>query len=331
MYNKAMDNNGQLTFEDTPLKREYKEGLNYIRKGDFFKALKVMETILEKSIDFPGIEDSVRSLMFWTNRWDKVLKFERGLKRAQLLINEWNTFETFVEKNKINFEEIIINLKNYIFKKIIKNLIIAYQSSDVPDIEILLKIGKIFIAIDEIDRAIETFEYARMFKKENSLLLSMLAEAYNRKGNFRRAKILFKEAFFYAPEQIDFGLIKADYILGLRAKLGKIFADKKLIAYWLPVYAEIYNILDVKRELAKAEIEKLLVEVESLEKEYEIKKFSNKELEPKLINKYFWIIDYYKLQNFNDEYANVFKEKLKNINIEIYNMYMDKESIPDKN
>ncbi len=322
-----MDINGQLTFDDTPIKREYKEGLNYIRKGELFKALEIMEGILEKSIDFPGIEDSVRALMFWTNRWNKILKLSSGLKRAQLLINEWNVFEAFIKENNISYEDILISLKNYIFKKIIKNLIIAYQSSDVPDVSILLKIGEIFLEIDEIDRAIETLEYARMFKKENSLLLSMLAEAYSRKGNEKRAKILFKEAFFYNPELIDFSLIKTDYILKLKNKLSKIFSDTKIIAFWLPVYAEIYKVFNVKRELTKEEIEKLLVETEALEREIDVKRFSQKELEPKLLNRYFWIIDYYNLQNSNQEYADIFKEKIRSINSEIYDLYMENENI----
>ncbi len=320
-----MDNNGQLTFDDTPLKKKYREGLFYIQKGEMFKALEIMENILESGTNVPGIIDSVKAVKFWTNRWTRILKLEAGYKRAQLLINEWSNFERFLKEYNITFEEIIINLKNYIFKKIIKNLIIAFQSSDVPDIDILIKIGEIFLEIDEIDKSIETFEYARVYQKHNSLILSLLADGYYRKGNIKHSKLLFREAFLYLPEKIRIELIKADFILVLYKKVSAIFGERKLILYWLPVYGEIYNVLNVKREIEKKEIENLIIEVENLEREYETKHFSNKDLEPKLINRYFWIIDYYKLQNNNDEYANIFIDKLKNLNNEIYEIYINKD------
>ena len=44
-------------------------------------------------------------------------------------------------------------------------------------------------------------------------------------------------------------------------------------------------------------------------------------LEPKLINRYFWLLDYYSFQNKNKDYIQIYLDKLKDLNTFIYKKY----------
>lgn len=207
-----MDVDGQLTFEDSPLSAKFNEALSLIEKGNLQQTFEIMEEIFEENPDFTGVVDTMKSMKFWQNRWITVHQFPEGYERAKYLFNEWHSYNQFIVKSKIKYEQIIVYLKNLIFKAIIKNLIFSYHQSDVPNIDILLQIGEIFIGIEEYQKAIESLEYARMFKKKDAYLLSLLATAYYKADRINKAKVLFRETFLYDPQKIDLSKTDVDFI-----------------------------------------------------------------------------------------------------------------------
>lgn len=318
-----MDINGQLTFTDSPLNEKFNEGLSYIQKGDLKKTLEIMEEIFNLSPNYTGVVEAIKSIKFWQNRWSKIFQIKEGYERAQYLLNEWENYNNFILSNKINHTGVIIHLKNFIFKKIIKNLILTYHQSDIPNIEILIQMGEIFLSIDEIQKAIETLEYAKLFRKRDSYLLSLLADAYYRNNNIKLSKLLYREAFLYNPEKIVLSKLTADFISVIMNYIVKNFNyPNNLILQWIPIYGILLNYFNFKRELSIDEINKLKEEIEELENQYHAKHFIDDFSVPKLINRYFWILDYYILQNNNEEYIKIYLDKLKNINSTVYKEYL---------
>lgn len=318
-----MDISGQLTFEDSPLSTHFNEGLSYIQKGNLQKTLEIMEDILSKNSKFTGVIETIKSVKFWQNRWTKAFQFAQGYDRAYYLLNEWENYNKFIISSHINYDKIIISLKNFIFKNIIKNLVYSYQQSDVPNIDVLLQIGEIFLNIEEHKKAIESMEYARLFKKKDPYLLSLLADAYFRADIIDKAKVLFREAFLYNPQKVQISKIKADFIHEIIENIkNEAELSSQLILEWIPVYGVLLNIFNVKREINTDELSRLNMEIQELETEYYSKKFNNNLIIPRIINRYFWLLDYYSLQNINKEYIDIYLNKLKDINKSIYEKYL---------
>ncbi len=320
-----MDTDGQLTFEDSPLSAKFNEALSFIEKGNLQQTLEIMEEIFQENPEFTGVIDTMKSIKFWQNRWMKVHQFPEGYERANYLFDEWNNYNGFIINSKINYEQIIIYLKNLIFKNIIKNLIFAYHQSDIPNIDILLQIGEIFIGIEEYQKAIESFEYARMFKKKDAYILSLLAAAYFKINTIDKAKVLLWEAFLYNPQKIDLSKIDINFIHQIVDYINKEYnLSETLVLEWIPVYGVLLNIFNVKREINGDELAKLNQETQELENEFYVKQFDDKKIiEPRLIKRYFWLLDYYTLQNKNKDYIKIYLNKLKDINRSIYEKYLD--------
>jgi len=319
-----MDLKGQLTFNDNPLLIKFNEGLSYIQKGNFQKTLEIMEEIFSQNQNFSGVVDTIKSVKFWQNRWNQVSLYSKGVERANYLLREWKNYENFILKSKIEFERVVIAIKNFIFKAIIKNLILNYQEYEIPNIDILIKIGEIFIEIEEYKKALETLEYARMFKKKDSYLLSLLGEVYYHLGEEDKSKIAFKEAFLYDPQNIKLNKIKAKYIHKILDEIKQTNkgVDDYLLLEWIPVYGVLMNVFNVTKELNESDFNKILQEVQDLENEFFNKRFYKDTVEPKLINRYFWLLDYYSSQMENNEYFEMYLKKLKDINEKIYQKYI---------
>lgn len=319
-----MDIGGQLTFNDSPLISKFNKFITYICKSEFEKALEIMDDILKTNSDFPGLIEAIKSVKFWQNRWIKIMREPVGKEQADILISEWANYRNYIKtfQNIDKVENTFIALKNLIYKKILKNLIYAFQNSEVPNIELLKKIGEIFLEIDETEKAIETLEYARMFRKKDSVILAMLAEAYSRDGNQDKSLLFFREAFFYEPQQIDLAILKSDSIKRLIEEIKTDGIGEKVLAEWIPIYGALLNIFIIKRELTFEEIERIIQETEELEKEYHSRQYNNEIIMPRLINRYFWIIDYYKMQSPNREYTKIYLNKLRELNSVIYQRYV---------
>ncbi|MBN1898053.1 MAG: hypothetical protein JW827_04685 [Spirochaetes bacterium] len=312
---------GQLTFDDSPLILKFNTAVDYIRNGEFNKALENMEDILNTSPDFPGLLEGIKSVKFWQNRWLKVMRTQPGKEQSDLLLDEWAQYEKYWNSFPSHSEKILITIKNLIYKKIIKNLIAAFKNSEVPNVTILIKMGMIFLEIDEYIKAIETLEYARMFKKKDSHILGLLAEAYARQGNIQKAKSLFREAFLYNPLEVDLGVIRSEMITDITKQIQEQKVDPKLLGEWIPVYGTVMNVFNIKRELSIEEINKLATEAEEMEKDFYNEKFNHETILPKLINRYLWIIDYYVFQSPNKEYTRIYMNKLKEVHPQIYERY----------
>jgi hypothetical protein len=62
---------------------------------------------------------------------------------------------------------------------------------------------------------------------------------------------------------------------------------------WIPVYGVLFGIFTVKRELRAIELGKLKQSIFSLENEVRERPEEAPLLIPRLINRYFWLIDHY--------------------------------------
>ena len=94
---------------------------------------------------------------------------------------------------------------------------------------------------------------------------------------------------------------------------------------WIPVYGVLLGVLNVKRELRPLEYGKLKQSIYSLEKRIQegVKGSEYEALVPRLLNRYFWLIDHYVNAHENREWVEEVLNKIKMIDEHIYSQYIN--------
>ncbi len=163
--------------------------------------------------------------------------------------------------------------------------------------------------------------------KDNSDVVAELADSYALVDEIKEAKVLFREAFFINPQKIDIYSLESDMILRL---IDLIKSDRNisddLIKEWIPVYGSLNGVFNIKRELRPIELGQLKQSVYSLRNELKEKSYrsiNESILLPRLINKYFWLIDHY--VRIKEDRARIDEILLyiKEIDLGIYQQYVN--------
>ncbi|NJL72722.1 MAG: hypothetical protein HC888_14705 [Candidatus Competibacteraceae bacterium] len=96
-----------------------------------------------------------------------------------------------------------------------------------------------------------------------------------------------------------------------------------LLEEWVPVFGVLAGVFSVKRELRSIEYGKLKQAIYSMEVELRERRGGDKEaLEPRLLYRYFWLIDHYVSVKEDRERINEVLLKIKGLNREIYDQYV---------
>ena len=148
------------------------------------------------------------------------------------------------------------------------------------------------------------------------------------------AKVLFREAFYLGADQIIIDTLESALIKNLIISIKKEGITQD-IEEWLPVYGNISGTFNVKRELKPVEYGRLKQSIFKLESRVnmnpELKENSSltttqgnseSSLVPKLINRYFWLIDHYLSTNEKSTKINEILERLKHLDVAIYQKYV---------
>jgi len=314
-------NNGLFkTHED--VEKKINEACGNLKSGNFVLAVNIFQELLINGIDSIEVDTGIKCAKYWLNRIDNINKMTKGLDRGKYLLKEWEGFENFFQESAIEgklYDIKIVELAGqYIIAFAVEDLVEAYKSLNYPDIDLLIKIGESFILLYDYHKAIETLEYVRTYRKKDPYILSLLADCYYGYGEVRRAKVLFREAFFLGPEVIPIKKIKCSIINDILSEIKK--SGHSNVQAWIPVFGIINNYFDIKKELSDEEVEQLIKEIKRIENEYYTK--MNKHYLPYLLSKYLYFIDYLETQtNELDEIVNI-KNKIRAVSPDIYEKYI---------
>jgi tetratricopeptide (TPR) repeat protein len=318
-----MENDGQLTFEDDPLYIKQNRAHKLLEEGNFSDAIDLFEIIAAENEGYPGVTDGIRAARFWLGRANKIKKYSNPYDKARLLLKEWRDFEKYMIKNSVKHGRSTAAIQKYIFGDIIESFTKAYNEGVAPDTAILVQIGDCFKKLGNFERAIDIFEYARSFDKEDPALLSKLGDCYFSIDETSKAKVLFREAFFIDPGLIELDCIESPFIHMLYKKTVQQIQDPAVSIYWVPVIAELSRAFNVKREPMKGEVDRLREEIQKLEAEYSTNKKRRDYIKPKLINHYFWLIDSLKIVGGSKKEIEASLGRINEIDAEVFSMYME--------
>jgi tetratricopeptide (TPR) repeat protein len=277
-------------------------------------------------IDFDNEETkyALMSVNWWLEQLDKVKKINNLYEKGGVILSLFKRYWVFLDSISGNYDVCQYAIRRYVFSYALdcfRDLLGEGVNQYDPDL--LLLVGRCYKGVGNYDEALKYLEQAVRFKREDGETLAELADVNALLGETNAAKALFREAFFLNPEKIDLRAMESEMIVRLREKL---LQDRKLseeeLREWIPVYGRLWGVFSVIRELKPIEFGRLKQSIFTLETECRGNPAQCAVLKPRLINRYFWLIDYYTSNNEDPALIEGVLLKIKTTDSEIYERYM---------
>ena len=154
----------------------------------------------------------------------------------------WASFEDYVESLRVEYENIISDIKNSFFKKILE-VIKRCDLDNAPFLSDTIPTGYVYIQAGRYDEAIRALQDCIPVTPNNSAVYGYLGDAYMLRGEAEVARQCYQEACLINPGNIDWSHIKDMALLVLRNQLiRECNSDSSLAVEWLPSYACIQGL-----------------------------------------------------------------------------------------
>ena len=255
----------------------------------------MLEEALSAVLDDPRVLVSLEYVAFWRTRFGDLEGIPDTYQKGEYLSSQWYTFLAYMSQARhVARVDIMVNaLRRCVFRHAIAFYREVYQERTNRDATLLLQIGRCYKGAGEYDTAMRFLKAASAKEAGNAQVLAELADVCSLVNETAQAKVFFREAFFIDPQAIDIGRLESEIILGLAQRLrGKGIYGKEL-KEWIPVYGVLFDVLNVKRELRSIEFGRLQQAIFEMERERREKLGDPALIVPRLINRYFWLIDHY--------------------------------------
>ena len=282
----------QLIFRDDTIVQILNTACQNLKEGAFAEAVDALEKVLEMDMEYPGAASALKCAVFWNERLEKDRLPGDGFERGEMLLAQWRLFLAFVDRLADVPEMHLFAIKHFVFSSALSSYLGAGAGPEPTDADILLQLGRCFKGIGNYEKAIEHLERANGEKRDDARILAELADCYSLVNESRAAKVFFREAFFIDAQAVDLAALESPLVGRLAAKLRETGYAGPALNEWIPVYGAIWGVFSVRRELKPLELGKLKQGIHTLEKD--LGTVAAREITvPRLINRYFWLIDHY--------------------------------------
>ncbi len=309
----------QLTFRDNEIIQILNKVYLKFKEGLFQESVELLEKALAIDFEYNGVSSALKCANFWLERMERLTDATDSYERGEILLSQWLHFMSFIARIGDVSERCIFNIKYYVFNEALVNYMTMYNEYDLNDADILLRMGRCQKGKGNFESAIELLQRASQQKRNNAVILAELADCYSLINEERAAKVFLREAFFINPGQIELPFLESSMILRLVNRIKDRGIDEPELFEWIPVYATIFGLFNIKRELKPLELGKLKQSIYTLEKEIEQER--NHKLVPRLINHYFWLIDHYLSSKEERIRIDEVLQKIKTLDPHIYKEY----------
>ncbi|MBP3710337.1 MAG: hypothetical protein J6I73_08060 [Treponema sp.] len=304
-------------------KNGLKNAISHLENANPESAKRILESLFEYEFECPELIFTADCCNFWIPCITQLSEIENPFERGELLLTEWKNFQPFVARKTYTFEPALEATEHGIFSCALENYSQLFDERDMfQRAEIYRKAGLCCKKLGKFEDAEEYLSKANTAQPGSAAVLAELADCYALCGEDRNAKVLFREAFFVDPEHIDLLFLDSELIKSLIAKVMEKGYVGAVLQQWLPVYGTLLGVFSIKRELKVQEMSKLKQEIYALENELKDPSSDNALLTPRLINLYFWLIDYYLGTNNSNKPINDTLLKIKILDATIYELYV---------
>ncbi|MCL2557425.1 MAG: hypothetical protein FWE09_03010 [Treponema sp.] len=284
----------------------------------------LLEDALEADYDNEEVKCFLSSVAWWRERLPQMEGIADPFDRGEFILSKIRQYHAFLDNLPYRDDLCQYMIKRFVFSCALGCFAeIIGGAANNHDPGLLLLVGRCYKGVGIYVEALRYVEQATRFRREDAETLAELADVNALLGEDETAKALFREAFFLSPERIDLQMMESDLILRLRNKIlrEKGFREEEL-REWMPVYGKLWGVFSIRRALKPAELTRLKQSIYNMETECRGNPGRGAALKPRLINRYFWLIDHY---DDNGEDPSLREEvllKIKFTDPEIYERYV---------
>ncbi|MCL2210538.1 MAG: hypothetical protein FWB95_01300 [Treponema sp.] len=300
------------------LKKAYEK----LKDSDALSASAILESALDLDFENEEIKHALKCVNWWLEHTRRIDELKNPYEKGAFLISQMKQYHIFLGHLNHVFDQCQYAVRYFVFSKALfffEGLL--GNPANQRDPGLLLLAGRCYKGIGDYDRALSCLEQAVHLKREDAETLAEVADINALLSQTKTAKALFREAFFIDPSKIDIKFLESALILKLRDGVCELGFKNGALNEWIPVYGYLWGVFSVKRELKQMEAGRLKQSIFSLEAESDSNPARKEILKPRLLNQYFWLIDY--LENSRED-PSLIDETLLKIKVTdqgIYNMY----------
>jgi tetratricopeptide (TPR) repeat protein len=257
-------------------------------------AIQALDEALRVDFDHQEVVYALKCLKWWRERQKQMETIQDCFDRGEFILSQWKGFRNFLERIGFEFERCIYAVRHHVFSNALQCYSNMMKDASIQqDADLLFRTGRCYKETGNYEKALKCLEEAVRIKNEDADLLAELADIYALINEPRAAKALFREAFFINPSKIDIQFLDSEMIHRLYAEVRGLGFTGPELEEWIPVYGVLFGVFSVKRELRAIELGKLKQSIFALENELREQDNKSGILIPRLINRYFWLIDHY--------------------------------------
>lgn len=303
--------------------QKLKEVLELLRQGKPFEARKILEILFEKVLDCPEVVLTNRYNTFWCDAINRLGKIDDFLEKSECILAEWRTFQSHFSDSQEKFEPALDAVQSGYFYNALNFFKDREDEKDsYQKAENYRKIGICYKKLGDFENARTYLTEANRIYPNLSPVLAELADCYSLCGEDKIGKVLFREAFFVSPDEIDLDFLDSELIKCLIKITSEKGYSGKSAQYWIPVYGVLTGVFNIKKELSSQEVAKLKKDIYALENETKDPSCNREILVPRLLNCYFWLLDFYALSRENNSKISEILLKIKILDSSIYDAYI---------
>lgn len=299
------------------------QAYSLIRSGNPGEAKALLNKALVYELENQEILFAINCCNFWIDVVDRAAAASDLFEQGQTYCNEWKNFLQFLNREERTFDRTLFAVRSGVFSTALNCFNqLASERDPVQKAEILRKTGLCYKKIGSYETAKNCLAEANDSHPDSAPIIAEMADCYALCGEEKQAKVLFREAFYIDPQKIEPEFLDSELIQCLiRNVRQKGFAGAALME-WIPVYGQLYGVFTVKRKLRPQEIARLKQEIYAKENEIKDPTCKRDLLTPRLINLYFWLIDYFVAAQENVSKMNDIITRIKILDTEIYELYI---------
>lgn len=300
-----------------------------LEEGRFAACASLLEAEIANHNENALIDLLLKSAIFWRKRTERIDRFERNIThptaRAHYLLSEWETYRNFLSDNAPlapDFDRYLFVLQKTISKMALSFLTNALRDPSVKESQTHLYIARCHRMAGNYEQAIAEYRQVIRQNEQCAAAYAELGDCYLLIGNEHIGRLFLREAFYINPNDIEFNFLESELIANLITRLRETEGIADEWPAWMGVYAVLWDIFTVKRDMKTAEYGVLRQRIYALERENN--EADAAELKPLLLYAYFYLLDYYHKSNRMALHIEETLIKIKGINPNIYNLYIDR-------
>ncbi|GHV94732.1 hypothetical protein AGMMS50293_10520 [Spirochaetia bacterium] len=297
-----------------------------LKASDMAGAAELLGQALETDFDNAEVKYALKCVQWWIEHTRRIAQFQNPYEKGGFILSQLKQYYAFLDQVSLAgkaYDQCQYAVRRYVFSTALGYFEgLLGEGANQHDPGLLLLVGRCYKGVGNYDEALKYLEQAVRFKREDAETLAELADINALLAETRAAKALFREAFFLDPGKVDLRAMESELILLLRDKVAKLGYQEPELCEWIPVYGSIWGVFSVKRELKQVEVGRLKQAIFSLEAEREASPRRSEELKPRLLNRYFWLIDHYENTREDPKLIEETLLKIKVTDAAIYERYI---------